>query len=101
MFSSAFLLCTRSYGKLVAGLFSCLFILCTATSTKDLNIWESLLDKLNPIQVQTAVFFLWNSTLSYEMRHHINICHTRCFLYVSSVCNKHFLVVEILLKGAL
>lgn len=37
--------------------------------------------------------------LLYEMRQHVNICSTCCVLYVSLICNKQFLIVEILSKG--
>lgn len=46
------------------------------------------------------MFFLWNSALLYEMGNHINIYSTRYFLYVSLICNKQFLMMEILSKGA-
>lgn len=54
MFSPVFHLCTRICGKLVAGLFSCLFVPYTTIRNKDLNFWDGLLDKLNLIKVQAV-----------------------------------------------
>lgn len=59
VFSPGFRLCTGICGKLVAGLFSCLFIPYAATPTKDGHVWGGRVDGLSLVKTQAVAAGGW------------------------------------------